>query len=152
MTRLTIPSLSAHDFLTPQPVKDADVFVLRAILHDWSDKYCIQILRHLRAAAMPSTRLVIIDRIMSYACTDETLNTISGAELVAPPAPLVANGGSFSAVAYFVDLNMLALQNGKERTVEEFRRLLEQTGWTLVQVIRQSSFAVNSGKLVAVPA
>lgn len=36
-----------HDFLTPQPVKGADVYLLRWILHDWSDKYSIQILRSL---------------------------------------------------------------------------------------------------------
>ncbi|KAL8849901.1 MAG: hypothetical protein Q9221_005167 [Calogaya cf. arnoldii] len=36
-----------HDFFTEQPVKNADVYLMRWILHDWSDGYCIKILRAL---------------------------------------------------------------------------------------------------------
>lgn len=39
-----------HDFLTPQPVKDADIYLLRWILHDWSDKYCVKVLQSLTPA------------------------------------------------------------------------------------------------------
>ncbi|KAI8941843.1 hypothetical protein NX059_003042 [Plenodomus lindquistii] len=36
-----------HDFLKPQPVRGADIYLLRWVLHDWSDKYCIMILQNL---------------------------------------------------------------------------------------------------------
>ena len=145
-------SSAAHDFFAPQPVKDADVFVLRAIMHDWSDKYCIQILRHLREAAAESARFIVIDRLMAYACADDTLNSVPGARFTAPPAPLLANGGYSSAMSYFADIQMLELQNGKERTVVQFQRLLEAGGWRLVHVVRSGDFFVGSGGLIAAPA
>ncbi|EIM79956.1 S-adenosyl-L-methionine-dependent methyltransferase [Stereum hirsutum FP-91666 SS1] len=37
--------LQGHDFYTPQPVKGASVFLLKQILHDWSDSYAITILK-----------------------------------------------------------------------------------------------------------
>lgn len=38
----------ATDFLeTEQPVKDADVYFMRAVLHNWPDEYCVRILRNL---------------------------------------------------------------------------------------------------------
>ena len=36
-----------HDFLTPQPVVDADVYLLRWVLHDWADSRAMVILRSL---------------------------------------------------------------------------------------------------------
>ena len=51
----------AHDFLTPQPVHGADVYLLRWILHDWSDKYCVRILRNLVPALKKGARVVVND-------------------------------------------------------------------------------------------
>ena len=146
-----VPVLSAHNFFAPQPVKDADIFVVRFILHDWPDKYCYQILRRLREAAAPFTRLMIIEHLMAYACVDEGLNSIPGATIPPPPAPLLANGGQSSTIAYFQDLQMLSMLNGKERTVAQFKELLEQTGWKL-QAVTRGRQASNPGKIVAVPA
>lgn len=50
-----------HDFFTPQPVKDADVYFFRAIFHDWPDKYCISILRSLIPALKKGARVIIQD-------------------------------------------------------------------------------------------
>ncbi|KIJ51883.1 hypothetical protein M422DRAFT_99910, partial [Sphaerobolus stellatus SS14] len=43
----------SYDFLKPQTIKDADLFLLRLITHDWPDSYLIKILQQLRAAAVP---------------------------------------------------------------------------------------------------
>jgi ubiquinone/menaquinone biosynthesis C-methylase UbiE len=48
-----------HDFSTEQPVKGADVYFLRWIFHNWSDKYCIQILRNLAPALKKGARVVV---------------------------------------------------------------------------------------------
>jgi hypothetical protein len=48
-----------HDFFTEQPVKDADVYFLRWILHDWSDKYAIKILRSLIPALKDGARIIV---------------------------------------------------------------------------------------------
>ena len=95
---------AAHDFFTPQPVTDASVFVVRQVLHDWPDKQCLEILRQLRGAATPNTRLMIIDNLMSYACVEEELRTIPGAMRDLPPAPLLPNGGHSSTFAYTEDM------------------------------------------------
>ena len=52
----------AHDFFQEQPVKDADAFFLRMILHDWSDKYATQILKSL-VPAMNSAKKVYINEV-----------------------------------------------------------------------------------------
>jgi len=49
----------AHDFFTEQPVKDADVYLLRWILHDWSDKYAVEILRALIPALKNGSKVLI---------------------------------------------------------------------------------------------
>lgn len=48
-----------HDFFQDQPVKDADVYLLRWILHDWSDHYAVKILRAVVPALRPDSRLII---------------------------------------------------------------------------------------------
>lgn len=37
----------SHDMFTKQPVQEADVYLLRYVLHDWRDRYCVEILRNL---------------------------------------------------------------------------------------------------------
>ncbi|KAL9023044.1 MAG: hypothetical protein Q9180_008420, partial [Flavoplaca navasiana] len=46
----------AHDFFHEQPVKGADVFLLRLVLHDWSDKYAVRIIRALIPALKPGSK------------------------------------------------------------------------------------------------
>ena len=48
-----------HDFFSVQPSKGADVYLLRWILHDWSDKYAAQILRALIPALKRSAKIVL---------------------------------------------------------------------------------------------
>lgn len=52
-------SFMAHDFLTEQPVRDADVYFLRWVLHDWSDLYAIRILRALIPAFRAGSKVVL---------------------------------------------------------------------------------------------
>lgn len=54
----------AHDFLTPQPVNGADFYLLRWILHDWADKYCVQILESLTPALKRGAKVLVVDSIM----------------------------------------------------------------------------------------
>lgn len=57
-------SFMAHDIFTPQPVKAADVFFLRWVLHNWSDKYCLRILRALIPSLRRGARVIIQETIM----------------------------------------------------------------------------------------
>jgi SAM-dependent methyltransferase len=57
-------TFQAHDFFLEQPVKGADVYLLRLVLHDWSDKYCHKIITALIPALKPGAKVVINDRVI----------------------------------------------------------------------------------------
>jgi trans-aconitate methyltransferase len=50
-----------HDFFTPQPVKDADVYFFRAVFHNWPEKYCVRILQNLVPALKKGAKVIILD-------------------------------------------------------------------------------------------
>lgn len=50
-----------HDFFTEQPVKGADVYFFRFILHNWSNSYCTRILRNLLPAMKDGSKVVIYE-------------------------------------------------------------------------------------------
>ncbi|KAI0084847.1 S-adenosyl-L-methionine-dependent methyltransferase [Irpex rosettiformis] len=147
-------SLQVHDMFSPQPVHDASVFIVRAIMHDWSDDYCVKILSRLRSAATANTQLVVIDSIISYACDDSTqaLDTIEGARdlRTIAPAPLLPNYGAASLMTYLMDISMLAGLNGHERTVPQFADIFERSGWKLVRV-HTDGFNYHDSKAIGVP-
>jgi O-methyltransferase domain len=107
-----------HDFFTTQPIKNAAVFFLRVIMHDWPDSRARMILLKLREAATEQTKLVLADFVLPLACADdvgsgtaggedaEVLDGVEGAESILAPEPLLANLGKASANAYWMDLTV----------------------------------------------
>lgn len=57
-------SFMAHDFFVPQSVTGADAYLFRWILHNWSDKYCVRILRALVPALKPGARIILNEHIL----------------------------------------------------------------------------------------
>ncbi|KAI0697896.1 S-adenosyl-L-methionine-dependent methyltransferase [Cytidiella melzeri] len=142
-----------HNFFDPQPVREPAVFFMRMILHDWSDEYCLKILRQLRAAAGPHTKLIVSDNVLGYACEEtDSVKDIPGGAWNPAPAPLLPNYGSAAAFPYLADIHMLALMNGSERTVASFQSLYEQSGWRLVNVEAHGFFRGIDSKIIGVPA
>jgi hypothetical protein len=91
-----------HDFFLRQPVRGADVYFLRAVLHNWSDKYAVKILQSLVPALKPGARIVL----------NETVVPEPGSVPPAQAARVRAN-----------DLTMLELQNAGDREMMEWERL-----------------------------
>lgn len=91
-----------YDFLTKQPVKDADVYFFRWIFHNWSDKYCIQILRNLVPALKKGAKILINDNVL--------------------PEPGVLPMWREEKLRS-MDLTMLELQNAREREMEDWAKL-----------------------------
>jgi hypothetical protein len=50
-----------HDFFTPQPVKDADIYLYRWIFHNWDDEKSISILRNLIPALKKGAMILVND-------------------------------------------------------------------------------------------
>ncbi|KAI1416455.1 putative O-methyltransferase [Hypoxylon sp. FL1857] len=55
---------TAHDFFTPQPVKDAQAYYLHSVLHDWGDEDCIRILQQLQPVMKPGYSRLLINEII----------------------------------------------------------------------------------------
>lgn len=91
------------DFFASVPA--ADAYVMKAILHDWSDADSIRILRTIRSAATSTSRLLIVERVLGGANDD-----LDGK---------------------LMDLHMLVMPGGLERTLEAWRDLFVAGGWTL---------------------
>ena len=79
-------SFQAQDILKPNAHRNADVYLLRSILHDWSDKYAIIILKNLVPALKDGARVLIADFIMPEAGKGpmwvERLSTIKSMQMM----------------------------------------------------------------------
>ncbi|KAK0702003.1 S-adenosyl-L-methionine-dependent methyltransferase [Lasiosphaeria miniovina] len=98
-------ALQSHDFFTPQPVTSADAYFFRMILHDWSDDYCLRILRQLIPALKPGARVVINDL-----------------SIPPPGATTLYEERQIRCK----DIAMMAMFNSKERTMDEWTGLVAE--------------------------
>lgn len=101
-------SYVAGDFFVSIP-KGADAYLLCGVIHDWDDSRATTILKNCREAMMKNSRLLLVD-------------------MVVPEAP----SASFSNL---LDLNMLVMTGGRERTQAEFAALLDGAGYKLTRII-----------------
>lgn len=97
-----------HDFFAEQPIKEARAYYFRNIFHDWPDKECVTILKNTAAAMKPGySKLLIFEWV-----------------LPAKGVPL------YPAL---LDVNMMTLLNGMERTEVQWEALLGQAGFEVVK-------------------
>ena len=80
----------AHDFFRPQPVKDAAVYFVRIVLHDWPEHEVHKIMKNTRAAAGPSSKLVLFEFLIPHACENPENSFVNSPPV---PAPLIPNTG-----------------------------------------------------------
>jgi hypothetical protein len=88
-------------------VPEGDVYVLGTVLHDWDDGSATRILRTIRGSAPAGSRLLILDAVL-------------------PP-------GNHPNGTKWLDVLMLALVGGKERTEPQWRELLAAGGFEPVR-------------------
>ncbi|KAJ3735169.1 S-adenosyl-L-methionine-dependent methyltransferase [Lentinula guzmanii] len=115
--------LRVHDFFTPQPIKDAAVYFLCVVIHDWSDEDARKILSNIRPAAGAHSKLVLYEMVAEHI-------TESHASAPYPLLPDYAGAGFLT----ILDIAMLSFYNGKERTSEEYAKLGRESGWQLEEV------------------
>lgn len=100
-----LPSVGG-DFFTTVP-GGADAYVLSRVLHDWDDADAVRILRTCRAAMRPDSVLLVVEAVVPPQAVDDP-------------------------EAVRMDLHMLVLLGGRERSVAEYRALLATAGLLLV--------------------
>lgn len=99
----------AHDFYTPQPIKDARAYSLHSILHDWDDEHGVSILENLKPALKPGYSRVLLNEIV-----------------LSEENPTLA--------ATSMDMMMLAHLGVRERTEAYWREIIEKAGLTFIRV------------------
>jgi hypothetical protein len=103
----------------------ADAYLLRHIVHNWDDERAVSILRNVRGVMGRGARLLVVERVI-------------------PPG----NGPLFGK---FMDLTMLVVHGGMERTEEEFRRLFEAAGLRPTRIVPTASdVSVIEGEVGAI--
>jgi O-methyltransferase domain len=102
------------DFFESIP-NGADAYLLKHILHDWSDEDCLRILTNIYAVAEPGTKLLVVDAVIG-----------------------ARNEHEFAKI---LDIQMLVHLRGKERTHAEWKELLHAAGFQLTRVVPTPSFA-----------
>jgi len=114
----------SHDFFEPQPIKQPAAFVLKGVIHNWGDSYSLQILTHLRAAASPNTKLLIVGTIIQYLCP-------SPSDSESTSEPLLPTYGPRGEYQYMLDMVMLTCCNARQHTSDSLSALLRKAGWKM---------------------
>ena len=98
----------AGDFF--EAVPPADIYIVSRVLHDWDDQSCLRLLASMAAAARPGARLVALEQVVPE--------------------------GDQPHMSKMVDLTMLVMGSGKERTAKEFEELFAAAGFRLDQIVQ----------------
>ncbi|HKM90957.1 MAG TPA: methyltransferase [Candidatus Acidoferrales bacterium] len=108
------------DFFKGVPA-GADAYLLKGIIHDWNDEAALKILKNCRRAIHPDGRLLVVDAVLTR---------------------------STALTTALMDMLMMVLTSGQERTEPEFRSLLQEAGFSMVQVIRAAGVSMIESRPV----
>lgn len=107
------------DMFDSMPIS-ADVYLLKSVIHDWDDERCGVILRNIRKTIRPGGKLLLVERLI--------------------------DDGNEPCWGKFVDLVMLVVSGGRERTVAEYTSMYADAGFTLTRTIGiANGFAIIEG-------
>lgn len=91
----------------------ADAYFMKQIIKDWNDAQCIQLLSNCRKAMNRGGRVLV-------------------AEVVLLP-------GRETSIQKFIDLQLMILSPGQERTEAQYRQLFEAAGFALTRIVPTAS-------------
>jgi hypothetical protein len=97
------------------PLPCCDAYMVMEVLHDWTDTQSQQILQQIRNAAPDGAKLLVVETVL--------------------PNENASGVGKGEHFGNHLDINMLVLTGGRERTADEFTRLFAASGWRLSRVI-----------------
>lgn len=101
------------NFFHPLP-RQADAYILKQVLHDWNDEQATIILQNVKKAISSDGHLIVVDRVLPDKVKSQAQGTDIGSLLL--------------------DLHMMIVTGGKERTESEFRDLLGAAGFSVSRI------------------
>ena len=108
------------DFFQEVPAQ-ADAYILKGVIHDWNDEAALKILQNCRRAIRPDGTLLLAETVLT---------------------PSTDSSGAL------MDMLMMVLTSGRERTESEFRTLLQEAGFSMTQVIRDAGVSIIESRPV----
>jgi O-methyltransferase domain len=102
---------ASGDFFAAVPVGDA--YIMKNIIHDWSDEKALSILQNCHRAGKGKAKVILVEAVITP--------------------------GNEPHFAKWLDLEMLLLPGGRERTEVQFAQLFEQAGFRLTRVVQTKS-------------
>jgi hypothetical protein len=105
-------STASGDFFKAVP-SGGDAYIMKHIIHDWDDEKAALILSNIRAVLPKDGRVILLEAVI--------------------PA------GNEPGLGKIIDLEMLVMPGGRERTEEEFRALFDRAGFTLTRIVPTAS-------------
>jgi hypothetical protein len=100
------------DFFRAVPAA-GDAYLMKHIIHDWPDDKATTILKNCRKAVNPGGKLLLVE--------------------------IVIKPGNEPDLGKIIDLEMLVLPSGRERTEAEYAKLFAGAGWKLTRVVPTNS-------------
>ncbi|QIW99853.1 hypothetical protein AMS68_005371 [Peltaster fructicola] len=116
----------AQDFFQPQAIEGARVYYLRNVLHDWSDELSTKILSNTREAMADPESVILID------------------EIVLPESKVAWQASQ-------VDLEMMLCLAAKERSIEQWKKVIANAGLKIKKIYTYT-LSFNDSIIECVPA
>jgi hypothetical protein len=104
--------LVSGDFFQSIP-GGADAYIMRHIIHDWDDEKSHTILKNCHTVMSPGHKLLLVESVIPV--------------------------GNAPYMGKFLDLTMMLIPGGKERTEDEYREVYDRAGFDLVRVVPTSA-------------
>jgi SAM-dependent methyltransferase len=115
--------LVAGDMFQPETIPQADAYILRQIIKDWDDEAAVRILSNCRRAMRPGGKILVAEQVV-----------LPGENVMVPTK--------------LIDLQLMVVLSGQERTESEYYSLFEAAGLHLAKIwSTHSLYSVLEGVL-----
>jgi hypothetical protein len=101
--------LQAGDFFVAIPA-DVDAYIIKDVVHNWPDNKVVQLYENIHRTMNPEAKLLL-------------------AEMV------IADGDPLRRTKLNLDVNMMVIHSGRERTAEQHRQLLAEAGFKMMRIV-----------------
>ncbi|KAF9449478.1 S-adenosyl-L-methionine-dependent methyltransferase [Macrolepiota fuliginosa MF-IS2] len=118
------------DLLQESPIQNCDIYLLKNVIHSWSNDAAVKALENIRKAMSPASRLLVYE----YIIQNTNRVPVNESEFQQAPLPLLPNFGAGRIRQYYLDLAVMALTNSGERRLDDYIRLATAAGLKLVDV------------------